>query len=74
MYSIVSIPVAAFKHLSEWLPEEDKSLMNDKLSWLPLHRYPGADQPQEIVPEVLLRFWGRDISGEHARMRFDPGG
>ena len=38
------------------------------------HRYPGADQPQEIVPEVLLRFWGRDISGEHARMRFDPGG
>ena len=38
------------------------------------HRYPGADQPQEIVPEVLLRFWGRDITGEHAQMRFDPGG
>ena len=36
IYSTASIPVAAFKHLSEWLPEEDKSLMNDKLSWLPL--------------------------------------
>ena len=35
-YSIVSITVAAFKHLSELLPEEDKSLMNDNLSWLPL--------------------------------------
>ena len=36
VYSFESIPVAAFKHLSEWLPEEDKSYMNDKLSWLPL--------------------------------------
>ena len=35
-YSIVSIPVAAFKHLSELLPEEDKSFMNDNFSWLPL--------------------------------------
>ena len=36
IYSTASIPVAAFKHLSELLPEEDKSLMNDNLSWLPL--------------------------------------
>ena len=36
VYSFESIPVAAFKHLSEWLPEENKSYMNDKLSWLPL--------------------------------------
>ena len=31
-----TIPVATYKHLLEWLPEEDKSLMNDNLSWLPL--------------------------------------
>ena len=35
------------------------------------HRYPAPDQPQEIVREKPLRVRRRDMSGEHARSRFD---
>ena len=29
------------------------------------HRYPGPDQPQEIVPDKMLCLWHQDMSGEH---------
>ena len=35
------------------------------------HRYPRPDQPPEIVRDKLLHVWRPDMSGEHARSRFD---
>ena len=38
---------------------------------LRIHRSPGENQPQKIVPDEPLRTRRRDRSGEHARSHFD---